>query len=51
MIEALRFVSRDGKKRLQMADQCTIEDGEILYNWQDVDYVAPEDEAKDASNL
>lgn len=45
MIEALRFVDRDGRKRLQMATDARIEDGEVIHNWEDVPYV-PEKEEK-----
>ena len=46
MIEALRFVDRDGRKRLQMGTEARIEDGEIVYRWVDVPYVPASEEEK-----
>jgi hypothetical protein len=46
MIEALRFVDRDGRKRLQMATEATVKDGEIVYRWVDVPYVPTAEEEK-----
>jgi len=41
-IQALRFVDRNGRKILQQAETMTLLDGEIVYDWKDVPFVAEE---------
>lgn len=42
MIEALRFVLRDGKRILQMAEEFDLADGETIPRWEDVPLVESE---------
>ena len=42
MIQALRFVERDGKRILQYATDAEIKDGETVWRWKDVLFVPGE---------